>query len=234
MPELLPVDTAKKPIPEDFGLTAQEYELVKTNRIPGENRREAVEGILGLVIWILLIFGGVLLSQEKNIFNILIAVACFVAICFIFTWMIKTPTHPLRKKAALYEEALRAIQRKNEKYWISLRGLQLEAELKRLYTKLGYNVESTPASGDKGIDLKLKRNNKTIIVQCKGHKKPIGVAAVRDLYGTLIHHKVNKAIIVCPIGFTKGVREFVLGKPIDLISATDLVKMSENIADRGK
>ena len=65
-------------------------------------------------------------------------------------------------------------------------------------------------------------------MQCKGHKKPIGVGAVRDLYGTMMHSGAESAVLACPAGFTKGVREFATGKPIRLMSATDLVEMAES------
>ena len=64
--------------------------------------------------------------------------------------------------------ALRAEQRKREQYWKSLGGIEFERELAKLYRARGYRVEFTPVSGDQGVDLILRNNGKTTVVQCKG------------------------------------------------------------------
>ena len=56
-------------------------------------------------------------------------------------------------------------EKKLTEHWMSLSGLQFERELAALYLKLGYDVQLTPTSGDEGIDLFLKKDNKTTIVQ---------------------------------------------------------------------
>lgn len=78
------------------------------------------------------------------------------------------------KRAALLAE-----QRKREQYWESLGGIEFEQELGRLYRARGYDVRTTPTSGDQGIDLILRKNGKTTVVQCKAHKRPAGPAMVR-------------------------------------------------------
>jgi HJR/Mrr/RecB family endonuclease len=143
--------------------------------------------------------------------------------------------HSVFQKVRLYEQAVSTYQQelarhnhRREQYWKSLGGVVFENELAALYRKLGYGVETTKATGDQGIDLILRKNGATVLVQCKGHSRPIGVGAIRDLYGTLMHHKADRAVLACPVGFTQGVIDFVQGKPIDLISARELVRMAEN------
>lgn len=108
--------------------------------------------------------------------------------------------------------------------------MEFERALARLYTNRGYSVFQTKGSGDEGIDLILSKEGKRTIVQCKGHEKPIGIGTIRDLYGTMMHSGADNAILACPAGFTKAVRNFAEGKSIQLISAVDLVKMAESIA----
>lgn len=136
---------------------------------------------------------------------------------------------PIYSKVQSYENALNQYHRRIEGYWKSLKGMKLEKALARLYKEMGYSVRQTKGSGDEGIDLILSKEGKTTVVQCKGHKKPIGVGAIRDLYGTMMHEGTESAVLACPAGFTKAVRKFATGKPIRLISATDLVEMSESI-----
>lgn len=112
-------------------------------------------------------------------------------------------------------------------YWESLGGYAFEREVGNLYRNMGYRVELTPKSGDQGIDLILMKEGKTTIVQCKRHKRPVGPAVARELYGSLIASGADNAILACTGGFTRGVEDFVKGKPITLISALDLVRMNE-------
>ena len=82
-------------------------------------------------------------------------------------------------------------------------------------------AESTPVSGDGGVDLILKdKSGKKVVVQCKSYASPVGPAAARELYGSMMDFGADKAVLVCPVGFTQGVKDFVKGKPIDLAAAT--------------
>jgi restriction endonuclease Mrr len=130
------------------------------------------------------------------------------------------------------QEAERAQRRKLRQYWMSLNGLQFEYELGNLYQQLGYRVESTPTSGDQGVDLILKKDGKTTIVQCKSHKQPVGPAVARELYGALIASGADEAVLACTSGFTQGVGDFVRGKPIALISAAELATIGESVSEK--
>ena len=121
-------------------------------------------------------------------------------------------------------EAQRARERENREYWMQLNGLEFERELAGLFMCYGYRVESTPASGDEGVDLVLRKNGKTIVVQCKSHQAPIGPAIVRELYGSMIASRADGAVLACTGGFTRGVVRFAEGKPITLLSAQEITQ----------
>ena len=128
------------------------------------------------------------------------------------------------------QEAERARRRKLIDHWLSLSGLELEDEMAVLCRRLGYRVESTPFSGDGGVDLILRnKNGKKVVVQCKSYQSPVGPAAVRELYGSMMHFGADKAVLVCPAGFTRGAEEFVKGKRIDLVSASDLIILASSV-----
>lgn len=113
------------------------------------------------------------------------------------------------------------------KHWMSLSGREFERELGTLFWDAGYYVQSTPSSGDQGVDLVLEKDGKTTVVQCKSHQNPVGPAVARELYGSLMHFSAPSAILACTGGFTRGVREFVRGKPIVLVSADDLAEWAQ-------
>lgn len=114
-------------------------------------------------------------------------------------------------------------------HWMSLGGIRFERELGTLYRHLGFYVQSTPRSGDQGIDLILRRHGKTTVVQCKAHQSPIGPSAVRELFGAMRAYGADSAVLACTGGFTRGVIEFARGKPITLLSAADLATMGDSV-----
>ena len=126
-------------------------------------------------------------------------------------------------------EAEKARHRKLAEHWMSLSGTEFERQLGTVYRQLGYRVESTPTSGDGGIDLILRKNGKTIVVQCKGHQAPVGPAIARELLGSMVAFGADDAILACTGGFTQGVKEFVRGKRIDLVSASELATLGESV-----
>ena len=128
-------------------------------------------------------------------------------------------------------EAERARRRKLHQHWWTLSGIEFEREMGTLFSYFGYTVESTPRSGDQGIDLILRKNGETTLVQCKSRKSPVGPAVARELLGSLVAFPsgADNAILACTGGFTKGVYEFVRDQPIQLIDASDLVTLSESV-----
>ncbi len=127
--------------------------------------------------------------------------------------------------------AKQAPQRKQEQYWKSLGGIEFEQELGNLYRAIGYHVQSTPVSGDQGVDLILRKDGKTTVVQCKAQKRPASPAVIRDLYGSMHHFKGDNAILACTGGFSDNVIKFARDKPITLISARDIARMAEGSGD---
>ena len=128
-------------------------------------------------------------------------------------------------------EAEQARRRKLVEHWMSLSGPQFEQELATVYRDLGYSVKSTAGSGDGGVDLILRKDGKTIVVQCKSHQAPVGPAIARELFGAMVASRADSAILACTGGFTRGVRKFVQGKPIILISASDLAALGGAVED---
>jgi hypothetical protein len=120
-------------------------------------------------------------------------------------------------------------KRKELEFWVSLNGVEFENELGRVFQGIGYKVKRTPATGDGGVDLILEdREGKKIIVQCKAHKKPVGVGAIRDLLGTLYDSDAEQAILASISGFTQGVYDFAIDKPIKLLGSEEILKMARD------
>ena len=124
-----------------------------------------------------------------------------------------------------------AQRQKLTNYWVRLEPLRFERELGGLYKQLGYSVQLTPQSGDHGVDLVLEKNGKTTVVQCKRQVSPAGERIVRELLGSMVAARADRAVLACTGGFTQPAKDFVRGQPIDLLDVEQIARLAEE-ADR--
>lgn len=103
------------------------------------------------------------------------------------------------------------------------------------FRRKGYLVLENSADGaDGGVDLRLRKNNKVVFVQCKHWKaKNVGVKVVRELYGVLTAQKASLGIIVTCGGYTEDARQFAKGKPLQLITGKQLLNFAAEVQNSG-
>ena len=116
-------------------------------------------------------------------------------------------------------------------YWKELRGVDLEKGVKRLLEMNQWNVSMTQTVGDAGIDLVCEKDKLSVLVQCKGHKSPLGVSAIRDAAGVKLANKPDAMVVVAPNGFTKGSLDFARQADIRLVDAYDLNRVANAQAE---
>ena len=95
----------------------------------------------------------------------------------------------------------------------------------------GGEVKITQASRDGGVDAVAFdpdpiRGGK-IVIQAKRYTNVVGVSAVRDLYGTTMNEGATKGILVTTSDFGPDAYEFIKGKPLTLISGSNLLHLLE-------
>jgi len=85
----------------------------------------------------------------------------------------------------------------------------------------------TQASRDGGVDCVAYDPRPIfggkVVIQAKRYKNTVGVSAVRDLYGTMQNEEASKGILVTTSGYGKASFEFADGKPIELLSGSNLL-----------
>ena len=128
-----------------------------------------------------------------------------------------------KNKNELYERILR---RRLWEHWLSLSPVDFEEAVGDLFLDKGYEVWTTKATGDHGVDLYMEKDGKKFVVQCKTYKKALGPNAVRDLYGTMMAQEADEAFLAAPSGFTMATKEFCNGKPIKLLDIDELTQMA--------
>lgn len=101
------------------------------------------------------------------------------------------------------------------------------------FRRRGYRVEEAGLGGkDGGVDLVLRKDGRTELVQCKRWKqRQVGVQVVREMYGLLSHHGADAVKIVCVGQFTPDAVAFAAGKPIQLTSGNALVDLIREARD---
>ncbi|MGW7075613.1 restriction endonuclease [Streptomyces sp. NPDC054866] len=98
-----------------------------------------------------------------------------------------------------------------------------------LFRAMGMQAVTTQRSSDGGVDVDALdptpiRGGK-IVVQVKRYRNTVPPTAVRDLYGTAQGAGANKGVLVTTSGFGPGAHTFANGKPLELISGTELVDL---------
>ncbi len=102
--------------------------------------------------------------------------------------------------------------------------VHFEEVVGRAFVKSGYVVKHTGGSGDQGIDLFCTSLSGTekVIVQCKRYKGKVGVAIIRDFYGTLVNSGAHGGYVVTTGEFAEGAHEWAKGKKIELIDRSKI------------
>lgn len=118
----------------------------------------------------------------------------------------------------------------------ALRPDQFEVLVGEIFRRAGYTVEisAAAAQGD-SIDLTLRRDAETILVQCKHWKTSrVTEREVREFYGTMTGNGAPRGIFVTAGSFSRDAREFAEGKGIDLMDRAALEESAAAVARPGE
>jgi restriction system protein len=102
-----------------------------------------------------------------------------------------------------------------------------ERQVAEVYQQRGYLVDQVGGGGaDGGVDLRLRREGQTCIVQCKRWKTyKVGVKPVRELFGVMTAEKAGRAIFITSGVYTDEALRFAEGKPLELVDGAQLAEM---------
>lgn len=106
---------------------------------------------------------------------------------------------------------------------------EFEALISNLFGKMGLETRLTQASRDGGVDCVAFDPRPIfggkVVIQAKRYKNTVGVSAVRDLFGTVQNEGASKGILVTTSGYGKAAFEFAAGKPLELLSGSNLLHL---------
>lgn len=116
---------------------------------------------------------------------------------------------------------------------------EFESLITNLFEKMGLETRMTQASRDGGVDCVAYDPRPIfggkVVIQAKRYRNTVGVSAVRDLYGTMQNEGASKGILVTTSGYGKAAFEFAEGKPLELLSGSNLLYLlAENAGMEAK
>lgn len=102
----------------------------------------------------------------------------------------------------------------------------------------GGEVRVTQSSRDGGIDVVAfdpdPITGGKIVIQAKRYTRTVGVSAVRDLYGAIHNEGASRGILVTTADFGPDAHQFARGKPMTLLSGSNLLYLLEKHGVRAK
>lgn len=111
---------------------------------------------------------------------------------------------------------------------------EFESLITNLFQKMGLETKLTRPSRDGGVDCVAYDPRPIfggkVVIQAKLYKDTVGVSAVRDLFGTVMNEGASKGILVTTSGFGKASFEFAEGKPLELLSGSNLLALLADYA----
>jgi restriction system protein len=163
-------------------------------------------------------FGKGLAGGPILVFSWLALVMCWLAACMSFFRQ--------RQRALLFDTQARHLELS------ALNWRDFERLVAEWFHRQGFQVEESGGGGpDGGLDLILRKDGRTEIVQCKHwRRRQVSVTTVREMWGLLAHHKADAVWIVCTGTFTPDAAAFAAGKPIRLVTGAELGAMIQPVA----
>jgi restriction system protein len=100
-----------------------------------------------------------------------------------------------------------------------------------LFMQMGLDTRQTQTSRDGGVDV-IAFDTRPIfggkvVIQAKRYKNTVGIAAARDLYGTMINEGASKGILITTSHYGAATYDFVKDKPIELIDGAGMLYLLE-------
>jgi restriction system protein len=143
-----------------------------------------------------------LCPEEKNNFS------------YVHSYLIDT----IENKAKLAQQKIQKYNEYSEKFT----GLEFEYYCEKQLITNGWSVSRTKITGDQGIDLIIKRNNRSIGVQCKKYSKPVNNKSVQEVVAGMKFYNLEEGIVVSNNIYTNSAKALAFSNNIKLLHYLEL------------
>ena len=111
-------------------------------------------------------------------------------------------------------------------------GRQFEEYVGTLFASQGYNVTYTPATGDFGADLILKKGQDVIVIQAKRYKNSVGITAVQEVIPAVKMYNATAAWVISNSYYTKAAVKLAVSNQVRMIDRDQLIRMSIDMKNK--
>lgn len=154
-----------------------------------------IAGFLGALFVFLLFFG------ESGFFWFILVIVLGLALAFIKEKNNEKKNAEFKKKLVSASEDNPILKVKID----NMSGAEFEGYCAELLYAVGYrNIQTTPASGDNGLDVIASANGKTYGIQCKRFSNSVGVKAVQEAFAGAQYYNCDVAVVMTNSHFTKA------------------------------
>jgi len=111
---------------------------------------------------------------------------------------------------------------------------EFEMLVGEFYRTKGYRVEERGGAGaDGGVDLVLRSDSETVLVQCKHwNARSVGIKILRELFGVLVSEGATRAILITSGQVSEEAAAFCRDKPIEIVTGgeiDDMLRFGRNV-----
>ena len=191
-----------------------------------------VSAVLGVFVFIVMLLAPVIWPAHETVTQAFTKEISRIApLPLIFFGMVAGGSFWFCRKRRLLVEQQICLQPLQQTTWKEFEFLVAEMFRRRGYevnAMSAVNARSAKAVGADGrVDLVLRKDGRTSLVQCKQWKYfPVGAPVIREMFGLMRAENADEAIIVTTGRFTGEAQRFAGGKPIRLIDGRQISAMS--------
>jgi len=177
----------------------------KRNR--SRKQAKPTELIVGYIVaGIGLLAGGGFVVPQNIIVPVIILLVCVIALVGVWFYYFVYLKEQARREALVQL----SIDQVDE-----MTGVEFENYVEALLRRDGYKTETTPTSGDYGVDLVAIKDKQRIAIQCKRYTRSLDQTAVREVYAGMTKYHCSLSVVITNRHFTKHA--------IDLASSTNCI-----------
>lgn len=139
----------------------------------------------------------------------------------------------IRRKAIEFKkneiEKLKVKQYRKLDFLYALSPLAFEDAIIEMFRNLGYKVNQTPYSNDRGKDGIAYKNNKKYLIECKRYEKntKIGRPHLQKFFAAIYEEKAVKGFFVTTSIFADTAYEYAEANNIELINGSKLIELMQ-------
>ena len=110
-------------------------------------------------------------------------------------------------------------------------GEHYETLCRNLLQAQGWQVDTTPVTGDQGADLIADADGRRVVIQCKFYAKPVGNKAVQEAHAAMGFHAGDWAAVVSNAAFTRSAHQLARANDVLLLHHDQLADLGRLVRD---